>query len=193
MLITAKDAGASSRRREGAAYGPVLTEITAGGLAFCEQIAMWRVPRLGLGDPGSGRTMSGQEPSTTPKAHKLTRPMYFVAGLVLVGVGVVGYILPVMPGTIFLILAAACFARSSRRLEAWLVNHPKLGPSVNAWRKNGAIPRKIKFIAIGSMVISFAILVVAHVSPEWIALAGVAMLASALFVATRPEGPKAAG
>ena len=154
---------------------------------------MWRVPRLGLGYPGSGRTMSGQEPSTTPKAHKLTRPMYFVAGLVLVGVGVVGYILPVMPGTIFLILAAACFARSSRRLETWLVNHPKLGPSVNAWRKNGAIPRRIKFIAIGSMVISFAILVVAHVSPEWIALAGVAMLASALFVATRPEGPKAAG
>lgn len=118
--------------------------------------------------------------------------MYFVAGLVFVGVGIAGYLLPVMPGTIFLILAAACFARSSRRLETWLVNHPKLGPSVKAWRKDGAIPRKIKFIAIGSMVVSFAILVMVHVSPMWMALAGVAMLASAVFVATRPEGPRAA-
>lgn len=118
--------------------------------------------------------------------------MYFVAGLILTGVGIAGYLLPVMPGTIFLILAAACFARSSRRLETWLVNHPKLGPSVKAWRKDGAIPRKIKFIAIGSMVVSFAILVVVHVSPVWMAVAGVAMLASAVFVATRPEGPKAA-
>lgn len=119
--------------------------------------------------------------------------MYFVAGLAFVGLGIAGYLLPVMPGTIFLILAAACFARSSRRLETWLVNHPRFGPSVTAWRRNGAIPRKIKFIAIASMVISFAILLVVHVSPEWVAVAGVVMLASAVFVATRPEGPKAAG
>ena len=60
-----------------------------------------------------------------PKGHPLTRPFFFVLGLVFVGLGIAGYILPVMPGTIFLILAAGCFARSSRRLEAWSENHPK--------------------------------------------------------------------
>lgn len=119
--------------------------------------------------------------------------MYFVAGLILTGVGIAGYLLPVMPGTIFLILAAACFARSSARLETWLLDHPKLGPSVKAWRKNGAIPRRIKVIAIISMVVSFGILLAAHIPAEWMIGAGVLLLASALFVATRPEGPKAAG
>lgn len=136
--------------------------------------------------------MSGQEPPTAQKGHPLTRPMYFVAGLALTGLGIAGYLLPVMPGTIFLILAAACFARSSERLETWLVNHPRLGPSVTAWRKNGAISRRIKVIAITSMVVSFGLLLLAHLSPEWMAAAGVLLLASALFVATRPEGPKAA-
>src|SRR6185436_16514699 len=90
------------------------------------------------------------------------RPLYFAAGVVLVGVGIAGYFLPVLPGTIWLILAAACFARSSPRLEAWLINHPKWGPSIRAWRENGAIPRRIKLIAIGSMAVSFAVLAIVH-------------------------------
>ena len=80
----------------------------------------------------------------------------------------------------------------SPRLEAWLINHPRLGPSVVAWRENGAIPRKIKYIAIGSMSVSFLIVLVIHLSTMWTAIIGVAMLASALFVATRPEGSMAA-
>ena len=98
-----------------------------------------------------------------------------------------------MPGTIFLILAAGCFTRSSPKLEAWLLNHPRLGPSVVAWREHGAIPRKIKIIAIGSMAISFVILLFLDMSPVWMAIVGGALLASAIFVGTRPEGPKAAG
>ena len=82
-----------------------------------------------------------------PKGSKFTRPLFFVAGLAFVGLGILGYILPVMPGTIFLILAAGCFARSSRRLEAWIENHPKYGPTVVAWRRHGAIPRKAKMMS----------------------------------------------
>lgn len=134
--------------------------------------------------------MSVQEPPTAQKSHPLTRPMFFVAGLFFVGVGIVGYILPVMPGTIFLIIAAACFARSSARLETWLLNHPRLGPSVKAWRTNGAIPRRIKVVAITSMVVSFGLLLFAHISPVWMTAAGVVLLACAIFVGTRPEGPK---
>ncbi len=128
--------------------------------------------------------------SDPPKQPRLMRPFYFVLGLVLVGVGIAGYFLPVLPGTIWLILAAACFARSSPKLEAWLVNHPKFGPSVVAWREHGAIPRKAKFLSIGMMTISFVIVAIAHPPALWLWITGAVLLACALFVATRPIGPK---
>lgn len=121
----------------------------------------------------------------------MLRPLYFAAGIVLVGVGIAGYFIPVMPGTVWLILAAACFARSSPRFEAWLVNHPRFGPSVVAWRQNGAIPRRIKVIAITMMAVSFAIVVFSHPPALWLWITGAVLLACALFVGTRPAGPKA--
>ena len=132
-------------------------------------------------------------PEAPPKGNPLLRPLFAVAGVLLVVIGVAGYFTPGMPGTIFLILAAGCFARSSPKLESWLLNHPRLGPSVVAWRENGSIPRKIKFIAIGSMIISFGIVLWAHMSLVWTAIVGVALLASAIYVGSRPEGPKATG
>lgn len=128
-----------------------------------------------------------------PKGNRFTRPLFFVAGLVFVGLGIAGYILPVMPGTIFLILAAGCFARSSRRLEAWIENHPKYGPTVVAWRRHGAIPRKAKYLSIGMMTLSFVVVAIAHPPALWFWLTAAVLLACALFVATRPEGPKTTG
>ena len=129
----------------------------------------------------------------TRKVNPLMRPLFLVAGVVLTVVGVIGLVTPGWPGTIFLILAAGCFARSSPKLEAWLLGHPRLGPSVVAWRENGAIPRKIKYIAIGSMVVSFVIVLLINLSLVWTVIVGVSLLASALYVGSRPEGPKAAG
>jgi uncharacterized membrane protein YbaN (DUF454 family) len=125
--------------------------------------------------------------------NPLLRPLFLVAGVVLTGVGVIGLVTPGWPGTIFLILAAGCFARSSPKLEAWLLGHPRLGPSVVAWRENGSIPRRIKYIAIGSMVVSFVIVLLINLSLVWTVIVGVSLLASALYVGSRPEGPKAAG
>jgi uncharacterized protein len=129
----------------------------------------------------------------TRKVSPLMRPLFLAGGVVLTVVGVIGLVTPGWPGTIFLILAAGCFARSSPKLEAWLLTHPRLGPSVVAWRENGAIPRKIKLIAIGSMIVSFVIVLLVHLPVLWTVVVGVLLLASALFVGTRPEGPKAAG
>jgi uncharacterized membrane protein YbaN (DUF454 family) len=110
--------------------------------------------------------------------------------LAFVALGIAGYVLPVLPGTIFLILAAACFARSSRRLEAWIEGHPKFGPSVVAWRRDGAIPRKAKYLALGMMTLSFLVVAVSHPPALWFWLTGAVLAACALFVATRPDGPK---
>jgi uncharacterized membrane protein YbaN (DUF454 family) len=137
--------------------------------------------------------MTSPPPQQKPpqqSSSAMMRSIYFTAGIVLVGIGIAGYFLPVLPGTIWLILAAGCFARSSPKFEAWLLNHPKFGPSVVAWRKNGAIPRKAKFLAIGMMAVSFTILAFAHMSMLVLSITGAVLLACALFVASRPAGPK---
>ena len=126
------------------------------------------------------------------KPNALLRPFFFVAGILFTGLGIFGLVSPGFPGVVFLILAAGCFTRSSPRLETWLLTHPKLGPPVVAWRENGSIPRSIKYVAIGSMFVSMAIICLSP-APRWVDwLMGAIMLASALFVGTRPEGPKAA-
>ena len=115
-------------------------------------------------------------------------------GLICVGLGIIGALLPLMPTTVFLILAAGCFARSSPRLEAWLLNHKRFGPTLRAWRANGAIPRKAKIAACAGIALGFALFVVgAHPKLMLELIVGVVMAACALFIVTRPAPPSQAG
>ncbi len=118
------------------------------------------------------------------------RGFFLVLGLVMVGLGIVGAFLPVMPTTIFLILAAACFARSSPRLEAWLLDHPRFGPTLRDWRRHGAISRRGKTFALSGMAVGYGLFLLGSRPGVWLA-AGVAalMLACAFYVASRPAPP----
>jgi len=79
------------------------------------------------------------------------RIVFLVSGFLLLGLGIAGYILPGLPGTIFVILAAGCFAKSSPRFESWILDHPKFGPPVKAWRLNKSMPMKAKWMASAGM------------------------------------------
>ena len=114
------------------------------------------------------------------------RLLLMAVGWLCVAIGAVGLVLPGLPGTIFLIIAAGLFARSSPRFEAWLIHHPKLGPQVRRWRATGAIAPRIKVIAIGSMALSWLI-VVLTAPPIAVAASGLCLAASALYVGTRPH------
>ena len=113
---------------------------------------------------------------------------WFALGWAMVALGFIGLLLPVMPTTIFLILAAGCFSHSSPRFEAWLLDHRWFGTSIRRWRERRAIPRKAKILAIGSMAAGYAVLLVGTQPVWWVDLAvAAALIASACYVATRPD------
>jgi len=114
---------------------------------------------------------------------------WFLLGWVMVALGFIGLMLPVMPTTIFLILAAGCFSHSSPRFENWLLDHKWFGSSIRRWRERRAIPRKAKIVAIGSMAGGYAVLLVTADPVWWVDLVVAAgLLACAAYVATRPDG-----
>ena len=124
----------------------------------------------------------------------MTRALYLVLGLGFTGLGIAGAFLPLLPTTVFLILAAGCFARSSPRLEAWILNHRQFGPLVRDWRAHGAIPRKAKVMACTGMAAGFAIFLLSAHPGVWLALAVAAALgACAAFVVSRPSGSRSGG
>jgi len=78
-------------------------------------------------------------------------------GWLSVALGVLGIFLPVLPTTPFLLLAAACFMRSSKRFYLWLVNHRQLGPWIVDYLEGQGIPLKGKIYSIGLMWLSIGL------------------------------------
>jgi len=122
------------------------------------------------------------------RASPVLRGLYLAAGLAFVALGFVGIFLPVLPTTPFLILAAACFARSSRRLENWLLDHPRFGPLLRGWRQRGAIPRRAKMMALAGILLGYVLFWLGS-DPGPLLAAGVAafMLTGLAYVLTRPS------
>jgi len=131
-----------------------------------------------------------QEPPSPPilARSRVVRAGYLLLGLCFVALGVIGAFLPVMPTTIFIILAAWSFGKSSPRLETWLLDHRLFGPPLRAWRAEGAIPGPAKTVAVTSMAGGYALFLWQAHPAFWLA-AGVAalLLACAAYVLSRPS------
>lgn len=120
----------------------------------------------------------------------MIRPLWFIAGIAALLCGIAGIALPLVPTTPFLLLAAFCFARSSPRLEAWLLSHPTFGPMIWNWRRHRSIDRRAKRAAIGLMIAALALSVVMQL-PLWVLAAqGIVAVAVGAFILTRPDSPR---
>ena len=133
-------------------------------------------------------TMSETEIRRSP----LARAGWVLIGLVCVAIGGVGIVLPGLPTTVFFIAAAASFAKSSPRLEAWVLGLPKIGPAVQDYRGGLGMPRRAKVIAITMMTAAVALS--AWIIGWWwfrgaLLLAWVVGLAVILRVPTKREAP----
>ncbi len=118
------------------------------------------------------------------------RALWLCLGVTATGLGLVGAVLPLLPTTVFLILAAFAFARSSPRLHAWLVGHPRFGPAIVNWQAHGSISRNAKIAAMTAMAVSLLI-TWALGAGEWIlALQALVLVTVAAFILSRPNGPR---
>lgn len=131
--------------------------------------------------------MGNAKRMTSRLSGRALRAAYLLAGCILTLLGLIGALLPVMPTTIFLILALACFGRSSPRLEGWLLQHPRFGPGLRAWREHRVVPRRAKCLAVLGMALGFAAMLAAHPPPWTPWLVGVVELAVAGYLLSRPS------
>ena len=131
------------------------------------------------------------EPQSPLARDRLMRALYLVLGFILLATGIIGIFVPLMPTTIFLILAAWCFSKSSQRLENWLLGHATLGPTIVNWRKHGVIPPRAKLMACTGMAVGFLIFLVAAHPAWWLfLLVAVIIGGCAWYVLSRPSAPR---
>ena len=104
---------------------------------------------------------TGTVTTTTPDERiarsRLVRGMWFGAGWLAVAVGGIGVVIPGLPTTGFMILAAACFARCSPRFEQWVLQLPGVGRAVADYRAGIGMPKRAKVTAIVMMAVAISI------------------------------------
>ncbi|MCK4431669.1 MAG: YbaN family protein [Candidatus Aminicenantes bacterium] len=88
-----------------------------------------------------------------------------IAGTFFVGLGIIGIFLPLLPTTPFLLLAAACYARSSKRFYNWLLTNRWLGNYIRNYRERKGVPFKIKILSISFLwiAIGYSAIFVVHI------------------------------
>jgi uncharacterized membrane protein YbaN (DUF454 family) len=81
------------------------------------------------------------------------KPLLITLGVIFTGIAVLGMFLPVLPTVPLLLLALACFAKSSEKLHDWLLTNKTFGPLIRQWHETRSMPRKAKVYALTTIVI----------------------------------------
>src|SRR6056297_648377 len=115
------------------------------------------------------------------------RFLWATLGLLRVGLGMLGVVLPLLPTVPFMLLAAFCFARSSERLHNWLLSHPQFGPAITDWQDRGAINARVKRISTLAIAAVFGLSVIMGVKTIILGIQALVLCCVLLFIWTRPD------
>ena len=122
--------------------------------------------------------------------NRAKRIAFIIIGITALVLGGLGVVLPILPTTPFILVAAFAFANSSDRLHQWLLDHNVFGPLIANWRRYGAIGRRTKFVAALSMLAVVAISVLLEAPDHVIVIQVLVLCAVAAFILSRPAPPE---
>lgn len=117
------------------------------------------------------------------------RVIWLVVGILALALGGLGVVLPLLPTTPFVLVAAFAFAKSSDTLHQWLLDHNIFGPLIANWQRYGAISRSTKVLSLLSLVAVLVISLVMAVPAFVITVQALVVGACSLFIISRPLPP----
>ena len=125
----------------------------------------------------------------SPQEKRTARVVFFrVLGLLFVGIGVLGAFLPLLPTTIFFILAAWCFAKSAPVWRERLLDHPRFGPPIRSFVQQGALTRRAKSIALLGISANFVLTwALVDMTPLAVSILATVLACVSAYIVTRPE------
>jgi uncharacterized protein len=130
------------------------------------------------------------EPNKNHVKSAFLRWVLISCGWISIACGVIGIFLPIMPTVPFLLLAAACFAKSSERFHRWLMDHNHLGPLLHDYLKGAGIPLRAKLMALSMIWVSFPTSVVLFAEALWLkVLLIAAAVAVSSYLLSLPTAP----
>lgn len=124
---------------------------------------------------------------------RFIRTLWILLGFIFVGVGIVGYVTPMMPGLVFFLIATFCFAKGSRKFLRMLISNEYVGQQIIDFKRGRGMTRKTKIIAIATMLVSMFISAFYMVKIYWvkwaICITAIGVVIIILMQKTKPEPP----
>ena len=117
---------------------------------------------------------------------QVARIFWVIAGYICVGLAFIGAFLPIMPTTVFLLMAAYSFGKSSKRLHSWLLNHKTFGSLIRNWEETGSIAKSAKIKALLVMPLTVVISWLIGFNTIVLIIQGLVLAIVALYILTRP-------
>lgn len=114
------------------------------------------------------------------------KTVFRILAYISVVIAAVGVVLPLLPTTPFVLLAAFLASKGSPQFAQWLEGHPKFGPAIKQWRTNRVVPVQAKVLACSMMAISWGILIFTGMSGVVLAITGLFFIGIAGYLVTRP-------
>ena len=120
---------------------------------------------------------------------KIHKPVFFTIGILSLSLGYVGIVVPGLPTTVFILIAAWAFSKCSTKFTYWIENHRLFGPMVLNWQKYRGLSRRAKKVAILTIIPTFAFTIFIAFSLIGDLIFGFFGIALCTWLATRPEPP----